>query len=139
MTRRERLQAAAAVAVTALVAATVVANEAVMLTKSRGYAVLEALTAWGTRLAGGASDAPGYDPSVPVFAANLVVAPLAVLLFAHALDWARRRLWVAAACGLTALPLWSACVLLRDSWPVNAVYFLLLGLQGQGIAPFGAR
>jgi len=138
MTRSERLQAAAAVVVLLLTVGTSWANEAVMSTKTLGYAVLTGLTGFFTRLVSEASDAPGYDPSVPVLAANLVVAPLAVLLFAHAVAWLGRRRWVAAACGLAALPIWSACLLLRDSWPVNAIYFLLLGLQGQGIPPFGA-
>lgn len=70
--------------------------------------------------------------------ANLVLAPVAVVLFGLAFGWLRERRFVVGAAAFLPLPVWSAVLLWVENWVANDFWFAIVGLRFQGIDPFGA-
>ncbi len=69
--------------------------------------------------------------------ANAVFAPVAVLLFALGVHDLVHRRWPRALVALPGLPAWTAALLSFDNIVSNDFWFLLVGLQLQGLKPFG--
>lgn len=74
-----------------------------------------------------------------VWESTAVLLPLAVLLFAFGVQWALRRRPSLAVPALLPLPAWIACLLLVDSLLANDCWWAIIGMQLQGIQPFGVR
>ena len=63
---------------------------------------------------------------------------LAVLLFAAGVQWLGQRRWAVGLLALPALPAWCLVVHGANTILANDLWWGIVGLQLQGIVPFGA-